>query len=144
MNDPRLQLNLMRTRQRELEAQAENDRLCREVARTQPGVWTNVLVALGDLLVACGLRLNGARRSVLPSARAVVPATGTRRGLGVPEMALRIWQIEGDVTYSLTYSRSRMAFADATLPGTYYSLTWMVPSQDVSPVRPGPQRPFAG
>ena len=139
--DPRLQLDLAQARHRELVAQAEGDRLAQEARlarltqQPQLGERANVLVGLGDFLIACGQHLKGVSGSTRETGGtgtgALIPAELTRGMRALPEMALRICQVEGDVTYSLIYTRMRSAAAPSLAPGTYYTLTWLARPHDV-------------
>lgn len=137
MTNPWLQLNAIQARQRDLEAQAANDRLVRQIRQAQPHTHENVIVGLGDFLITCGLRLkgqHGTAGTAGPGATALALA-GLPHGIqAFPEMALRIWQVEGGMVYSLTYTRQRAAALPQPMraPGTYYSLTWLAQPRDLS------------
>jgi hypothetical protein len=137
VTNPWLQLNAIQARQRDLEAQASNDRLARQIRQAQPRTHENVFVGLGDFLIACGLRLKGEHGTpgtAGPGATALALAGLPHSIHAFPEMALRIWQVEGGMAYSLTYTRQNAAALPQPMraPGTYYSLTWLAQPRDVS------------
>jgi hypothetical protein len=137
--DPRLQLSAIEARHRELASQAEGDRLAQEARQAQtaeaaqPQAGGNVLVGLGDFLIAAGLRLKGQHETLKPGETAVAFPSLAHGLRSVPEMALRIWQVEGEVAYSLTYCRLRTPGLREATPGTYYTLTWLGPARDLAP-----------
>jgi hypothetical protein len=139
--DPRLQLGAIEARQRELASQAERDRLAHEARQvraadaSQPQADGNVLVGLGDFLIAAGHRLKGQHETLKPGGTATAFPSLAHGLRSVPEMALRVWQVEGEVAYSLTYCRLRAPGLHEATPRAYYTLTWLGPARDLTPAQ---------